>query len=104
MSQTHCCIYRITGDLYSHLGHQQFPPKGTTGYATRFRRRIRSVLAPNGSSSNAPAIIVEASGTALTLTLSMNAVSSFPLTPVAVNANVLFPLGNEIFIDRAVKS
>ena len=32
-------------------------------YAARFLRRIRSVLAPNGSSSNAPAIIVVGSGT-----------------------------------------
>jgi hypothetical protein len=35
-------------------------------YATRFLRRIRRVLAPNGSSSNAPAIIVVGSGTAET--------------------------------------
>jgi hypothetical protein len=33
-------------------------------YAVRLRR-IRSVLAPNGSSSNAPAIIVVGSGTAV---------------------------------------
>jgi hypothetical protein len=34
-------------------------------YAVRVLRRSRSVLAPNGSSSNAPAIIVVGSGTAV---------------------------------------
>jgi len=40
-------------------------PIGRDYYDVRFLRRPRSVLAPNGSSSNAPAIIVVGSGTAL---------------------------------------
>ena len=38
-------------------------------YAMRLLRKIRSVLAPNGRRSNAPAIIVVASGTAVKVAL-----------------------------------
>jgi hypothetical protein len=37
-----------------------------SNYAVRFLRRKRMVLAPNGTSSKAPAIIVVGSGTAVT--------------------------------------
>jgi hypothetical protein len=40
-----------------------------SNYAVRVLRRIRSALAPKGSSSKAPAIIVVGSGTALGTTL-----------------------------------
>ncbi len=47
-------------DIFKHFWDMGFG----LYWALFFRRRIRMVLAPNGSSISAPAIIVEGSGTA----------------------------------------
>ncbi len=62
------CLERIRPVLKTGLSAKELYKNAglPNRYATRFLRRIRNVLAPNGSSSNAPAITVVASGTATT--------------------------------------
>jgi len=50
--------------VQTQMTHRAYMAQTKSNYAIRFFRRTRKVLAPNGSSSNAPAITVVGSGTA----------------------------------------
>ena len=65
-------IKRIRPVLRTGLRCFSFETDFVSNYAVRFLRRKRMVLAPNGRSSNAPAIIVVGSGTRRFRTVSHN--------------------------------